>query len=1200
MRRLLFSTIGPLLIAWPLNGQVDVPPTRYDVLRTGANLTETTLTAANVNVAEFGKLYTYKVDGAVYAQPQYVAGVVIDGIPRNVLYIATMNDKVYAFDADNPSAAPLWMRDFTRPPSVTPVPIRDITGDSGNMGNIGVQSTPVIDPDSGTIYLLARTKDRGEYVQRLHALDIRTGLSRSGSPVRITGSVPGTAPDSTAGAGGRAVTFDPKMQSQTAALAVTNGVVLVAWASHEDAASDHGWVMGYRTDSLARVGIFCVSPDAGGGKERGNSVLWNSPTAGPLVYNWQANDVLKAYRLSAGELEMPAYAQGGVLSPDASGGLLALSANADTYGTGIVWSSTPASQDGLRNAAGVLRAFDADTLREIWTSEQNAARDGAGTLMAFVPPIVVNGRVYLPRGDGAIAVYGLLPQVAPRVTATAGAAAVKPGASSTPAVGNAVTPRAGAVGIKFVGSNPTLMAAGESAGVIAQPNWNNASGGTRSTALALVDESGAPTTASVTWSSNGPWMTPIADGPGNARLMKGYLDTSSTSTTTVTLTGLAQGSYDVYVYADGDNRAYDRSAAYTISGPDVTTATLNLIDSANTNFATAFTGADNSNGNYVKFRITATGFTLSAAPILPATGTRRAPVNAVQIVPVTAAAPDFTIDASPASRTVTAGASTSYSATIGGLNGFNGTVALAVSGVPAGATATFTPASVSGSGNTSLNVTTSTSTPAGSSTLTMTATSGPLSHSTAVTLSVVAPPAGTGAIGINFLGSGTATIAPGESAGIIPKTHWNNAAGAASSTPLALVDDSGTPTNASVTWTAKGGWMTPIADEQGNMRLMKGYLDTSSTSVTTVTVSGLVSAAYDVYIYADGDNRAYTRTATYRISGPGITETAIDLTDPANTNFSGAFTQAVGSSGNYVKFSINAGGFTLTATPGTGTNTTLRAPVNAIQIVKASEAPPVSLDPPITIGGIGAGQGVEMRDGKIYLYGDGSTGVVREYDLVGTSGLSYTSRQIQLTVGGRDLVPHPTGLSIAPGMDTVLGNTVSEQGTILMIDWERALANGTLDGAVQATIADDLAANGTRPEYVRVGGRWLIATADYGAQRNEIRLYDPVRLKAAARTSEPGVLLHRFPSSPWVQTLHWLDEPGLLVLVQNQTSGAGWRLTVVDLARSIEAGEQIVTRTTDLAPANELEGFHVVAPGRGLFLTSTSQFNVYFASVSLF
>ena len=353
-------------------------------------------------------------------------------------------------------------------------------------------------------------------------------------------------------------------------------------------------------------------------------------------------------------------------------------------------------------------------------------------------------------------------------------------------------------------------------------------------------------------------------------------------------------------------------------------------------------------------------------------------------------------------------------------------------------------------------------------------------------------------------------------------------------------------------------------------------------------------------MYTDGDNKAYNRTAAYQISGTGITATTINVTDPPNTNFSGIFTQASGTSGNYVKFKINGSGFTVTAKPGTSTNANVRAPVNAIQIVSTSVPPPISLDPLTTIPGLGAGQGVEVRDGKVYLYGDASTGVIREYNLVGTSALTYTGRQILLTTGGRDLVSHPTGLTVSPGIGTFLGNTVAQQGTIMMIDWARALATGTLDGAILATIADDLAVNGTRPEFVRVGQQWLVATADYGAVANEVRIYDPVKLKTATHTSDPGVLLYRFRCSPYVQTLHWLDAQGLLVLVQNQRDGQGWRLTVIDLARSIAAGQQVVMQTIALSPQNELEGFHVVAPGRGLFVTSSSSSNLNFAAVRLF
>jgi hypothetical protein len=385
------------------------------------------------------------------------------------------------------------------------------------------------------------------------------------------------------------------------------------------------------------------------------------------------------------------------------------------------------------------------------------------------------------------------------------------------------------------------------------------------------------------------------------------------------------------VYADGDNRTFDRAAAYTISGAGITTTTIDLTDLASTNFSSTFTRASNSNGNYVRFSVTATGFTLRAVPTAAATTTRRAPVNAIQIVPAATAAPDFTIAATPASRTVAAGSSTTYSVTVAPRNGFADTVALSATGLPSGATATFAPASISGSGTSTLTVSTSGSTPAATSTLTVSGTTGPLRHTASVTLDVDA--SARRAMSVSFMGNHTAPMGAADIAGVVPAANWNNASGAARTTPLALVDETGAATGATITWSSNNTWMTPISDQAGNRRMMKGYLDTSTTSTTTVTVAGLNAGAYDVYVYADGQNYEFARTAAYRISGTGITTTTINLTDPANTNFAGTFTEASGSNGNYVKFAITASGFTLTATPISGGNPTLRAPVNAIQIV---------------------------------------------------------------------------------------------------------------------------------------------------------------------------------------------------------------------------------------------------------------------------
>jgi hypothetical protein len=191
------------------------------------------------------------------------------------------------------------------------------------------------------------------------------------------------------------------------------------------------------------------------------------------------------------------------------------------------------------------------------------------------------------------------------------------------------------------------------------------------------------------------------------------------------------------------------------------------------------------------------------------------------------------------------------------------------------------------------------------------------------------------AINIGFVGLGKA-MGSTEVAGVVPKSNWNGATGASSTAPLALVDETGSATTATATWSSDNVWGLPIVDQPGNMRMMKGYLDTGFQNTTTVNVAGLPSNAngYTVYVYADGANGSASRTGTYQISGTGITTTSISLTDAANTNFSGTFTPANNSNGNYVVFTIpNVIGFTLSAIPSTASDGTKRAPLNGIQIV---------------------------------------------------------------------------------------------------------------------------------------------------------------------------------------------------------------------------------------------------------------------------
>jgi hypothetical protein len=485
------------------------------------------------------------------------------------------------------------------------------------------------------------------------------------------------------------------------------------------------------------------------------------------------------------------------------------------------------------------------------------------------------------------------------------------------------------ISIDFVGED-VAMAAGEIAGVVAKPHWNNASNARSSAPLALVDETGAATTASVSWTANGIWELPTSDQPGNARMMKGYLDTGSLTTTAVNVTGLPVRSYQIYVYADGSTSGATRTGVYTISGAGITTTSISLTDLADTDFSGTFTQAENSAGNYVVFTINATAFTISATPGSSTDAYPRATINGIQIVPIA----DFTLSAAPGSRTVNPGGGTAYTVNVGAVSGFSGAVNLSVSGLPASATGTFGPASISAGASSMLTVATATSTPTGSFPITIAGTSGSLQHSTSATL-VVSTSAGSpgNVISIDFLGEDVA-MAAGEIAGVVAKPHWNNASNARSSAPLALVDETGAATTASVSWTANGIWELPTSDQPGNARMMKGYLDTGSLTTTAVNVTGLPVRSYQIYVYADGSTSGATRTGAYTISGAGITTTSISLTDLADTDFSGTFKQAENSAGNYAVFSIpSVSGFTITATPGNSTDNYPRAPVNAIQIV---------------------------------------------------------------------------------------------------------------------------------------------------------------------------------------------------------------------------------------------------------------------------
>jgi hypothetical protein len=263
----------------------NVITSQYDNARTGANLHETTLTPGNVNSQHLGKIFTLKVDGDVYAQPLFLAGVEIPGKGRHdVLFVATEHDSVYAFDAYGQPTSPLWQASFLKN-GVTTVPARDVECPF-LLPEVGITSTPVIDPKTGTLYVLARTKENpgllsDKYAQRLHALAVTTGVEKFRGPVEIQATMSAVGRGSAAGKLG----FNPLRDNPRAALLLSNGLVYLTWASSCDVGPYHGWVMAYDANSLQQKAVFNASPDAD------DSGIWGGDT-GPAAD--QAGNILVA------------------------------------------------------------------------------------------------------------------------------------------------------------------------------------------------------------------------------------------------------------------------------------------------------------------------------------------------------------------------------------------------------------------------------------------------------------------------------------------------------------------------------------------------------------------------------------------------------------------------------------------------------------------------------------------------------------------------------------------------------------------------------------------------------------------------------------------------------------------------------------------------------------------------------------------
>ena len=270
------GALATVLAAIPAHAQVLT--SQYDNARTGANLKEIILTPQNVNSSQFGKVFTFSVDGDIYAQPLYVPNLEIPGQGKhNVIFIATQHDSVYAFDADGRSTDPLWHVSFIdEAKGIRTVSAQDVHCPFIRP-EVGITPTPVIDLHSGTLYVLARTKERDakgtwQYAQKLHALAITTGAEKFGGPAEIRAKVEGQKFLLFKGT----VDFDPLRENPRAALLLVNGKVVLTWASSCDVGRYYGWIIAYDAHTLAQAGVVNISPNAG------ESGIWQGD-AGPAA-----------------------------------------------------------------------------------------------------------------------------------------------------------------------------------------------------------------------------------------------------------------------------------------------------------------------------------------------------------------------------------------------------------------------------------------------------------------------------------------------------------------------------------------------------------------------------------------------------------------------------------------------------------------------------------------------------------------------------------------------------------------------------------------------------------------------------------------------------------------------------------------------------------------------------------------------------
>lgn len=423
-----------------------------DLARTGANSQEYLLTPANVNSSSFGKIFSCTVDGAIYAQPLWVPNLTIGSTKHNVVLVATEHNSVYAFDADQSPCTQLWSASLvdsahgatngeTAP--ISAGPNAQFPGSGPVVPETGITGTPVIDPVTETLYVVSTSVDSTgtNFFQRLHAIDVKTGAEKSGSPAVISATYPGT------GDGGSSVAFNAEYELQRAGLAFVNNTVYIAWASHGDTPPYYGWIIGYSYDgkSFTQTAAFNVAPNAGYGgiwmgggapaaDDAGNLYVltgngtFDANVAGPAVNNDYGDSLLQL----SGSLTVMQY-----FTP--SDQALGVSNDLDLGMASPVLVNLPAGSPTTRliiggGKDGIIRVLNRDNLGGYG---DDMMLQGISTGGEVFPPLFWNNEVFLSI-YADIQAYELDPTTAllNAIDSTGTLTGANPGAPSLSANGN--------------------------------------------------------------------------------------------------------------------------------------------------------------------------------------------------------------------------------------------------------------------------------------------------------------------------------------------------------------------------------------------------------------------------------------------------------------------------------------------------------------------------------------------------------------------------------------------------------------------------------------------------------------------------------------------------------------------------------------------------------------------------------------------